>query len=125
VTSKIRRKPGIRILCLPAHVDLFRCESILRQSYWVMVVMDILTRWIIGFGVAANSAATRTGESCRLSAVVLLAIQSQTFTHNAGENAATASFRPPPQLELYFATHRTRWRRKRDPNSRSCFASAD
>ena len=34
-------------------VDLFRCESILLQSYWVMVVMDIFTRRIIGIGVAA------------------------------------------------------------------------
>ena len=34
-------------------VDLFRCESILLQSYWVMVVMDIFTRRIVGFGVAA------------------------------------------------------------------------
>src|SRR6202140_147810 len=33
-------------------VDLFRCESILLKSYWVMVVMDIFTRRIIGFGVA-------------------------------------------------------------------------
>ena len=32
--------------------NLFRCESILLQSYWVMVVMDIFTRRIIGFGVA-------------------------------------------------------------------------
>jgi transposase InsO family protein len=34
-------------------VDLFRRESVLLQSYWVMVVMDIFTRRIIGFGVAA------------------------------------------------------------------------
>jgi putative transposase len=34
-------------------VDLFRCESILLRSYWVMVVMDIFTRRIIGIGVAA------------------------------------------------------------------------
>jgi putative transposase len=34
-------------------VDLFRCESVLLQSYWVMVVMDIFTRRIIGFGIAA------------------------------------------------------------------------
>jgi hypothetical protein len=34
-------------------VDLFRCESILLQSYWVMVVMDVFTRRIIGFGVVA------------------------------------------------------------------------
>src|SRR5271157_1614049 len=33
--------------------DLFRCESILLQSYWVMVVMDLFTRRIVGFGVAA------------------------------------------------------------------------
>ena len=33
-------------------VDLFRCESILLKSYWIMVVMDIFTRRIIGFGVA-------------------------------------------------------------------------
>ena len=34
-------------------VDLFRCESILLKSYWVMVVMDVYTRRIIGFGVVA------------------------------------------------------------------------
>ncbi len=34
-------------------VDLFRCESILLKSYWVMVVMDVFTRRIIGFAVAA------------------------------------------------------------------------
>src|SRR5271169_214784 len=32
-------------------VDLFRCESILLGSLWGMVVMDIFTRRIIGFGV--------------------------------------------------------------------------
>jgi len=32
-------------------VDLFRCESILLRSFWVMVIMDIFTRRIIGFGV--------------------------------------------------------------------------
>lgn len=32
-------------------VDLFRCESIMIRSYWVMVVMDVFTRRIIGFGV--------------------------------------------------------------------------
>jgi transposase InsO family protein len=34
-------------------VDLFRCESVLLKSFWVMVVMDVFTRRIIGFGVAA------------------------------------------------------------------------
>lgn len=32
-------------------VDLFRCESILLKSHWVLVVMDQHTRRIIGFGV--------------------------------------------------------------------------
>jgi putative transposase len=32
-------------------VDLFRCESILLKSHWVMAVMDLFTRRIIGFGV--------------------------------------------------------------------------
>src|ERR1700687_3991352 len=32
-------------------VDLFRWESIMLKSYWVMVVMDVFTRRIIGFGV--------------------------------------------------------------------------
>ena len=32
-------------------IDLFRCESILLRSRWVMLVMDIFTRRLIGFGV--------------------------------------------------------------------------
>jgi transposase InsO family protein len=32
-------------------VDLFRCESAVLQSYWVLVVMDHWTRRIVGFGV--------------------------------------------------------------------------
>jgi hypothetical protein len=32
-------------------VDLFRCEAILLRSQWVMVVTDVFTRRIIGFGV--------------------------------------------------------------------------
>ena len=32
-------------------VDLFRCESILLKTHWVMVVMDQFSRRIIGFGV--------------------------------------------------------------------------
>ena len=35
-------------------VDLFRCESILLKSHWVMVVMDQYTRRIIGFSVHAG-----------------------------------------------------------------------
>ena len=33
-------------------MDLFRCESILLKSYWIMVVMDVFTRRLIGFAVA-------------------------------------------------------------------------
>ena len=36
-------------------VDLFRCESIVLKSHWVMVVMDQYTRRIIGFGVQAGN----------------------------------------------------------------------
>ena len=32
-------------------VDLFRCESIILKSHWVLVVLDQYTRRIIGFGV--------------------------------------------------------------------------
>jgi transposase InsO family protein len=32
-------------------LDLFRCESILLRSHWIMLVMDVWTRRLIGFGV--------------------------------------------------------------------------
>ena len=32
-------------------VDLFRCESILLHSFWVMLVMDVFTRRIVGIGI--------------------------------------------------------------------------
>lgn len=32
-------------------VDLFRCESILLRSHWVLLVMDVFTRRIIGFSI--------------------------------------------------------------------------
>jgi len=32
-------------------IDLFRCESILLKSHWVMIVLDQYTRRIIGFAV--------------------------------------------------------------------------
>jgi hypothetical protein len=35
-------------------IDLFRCESILLKSHWVLVIMDQFTRRIIGFGVHAD-----------------------------------------------------------------------
>ncbi len=36
-------------------IDLFRCESILLKSHWVMVVMDQYTRRIIGFAVHSGN----------------------------------------------------------------------
>jgi transposase InsO family protein len=33
-------------------IDMLRCESILLRSHWVMVIMDVFTRRIVGFGVA-------------------------------------------------------------------------
>ena len=35
-------------------LDLFRCESIALRTYWVLVVMDLYTRRIIGFGIQAG-----------------------------------------------------------------------
>jgi putative transposase len=36
-------------------VDLFRCESIVLRSYWVLVVMDQFTRRLVGIGVHHGS----------------------------------------------------------------------
>src|ERR1700752_2758660 len=36
-------------------VALFRVESILMRSHWVMLVMDVFTRRIVGFGIAPAS----------------------------------------------------------------------
>jgi hypothetical protein len=36
-------------------LDLFRCESILLRSHWVLVVLDLFTRRINGFGVERAS----------------------------------------------------------------------
>jgi len=36
-------------------VDMFRCESLILKSHWVMVVMDQYTRRIIGFAVQAGA----------------------------------------------------------------------
>jgi hypothetical protein len=35
-------------------IDLFRCESTLLKSHWVLLVMDQFTRRAIGFGVHAG-----------------------------------------------------------------------
>jgi hypothetical protein len=35
-------------------LDLFRCESMILRTHWVMVVMDHCSRRIIGFGIHAG-----------------------------------------------------------------------
>jgi putative transposase len=45
-------------------VDLFRCESVVLRSYWVLVVMDQFTRRLVGIGVQCG---TVTGaDVCRM-----------------------------------------------------------
>ena len=53
-----RGSDGPSWLCFLGHakdslwsVDLFRCESLILKTHWVMVVMDQFTRRIIGFAV--------------------------------------------------------------------------
>jgi transposase InsO family protein len=45
-------------------VDLFRCESIVLQSYWVLVVMDQFTRRLVGVGV--HRGAVKGADLCRM-----------------------------------------------------------
>jgi putative transposase len=45
-------------------IDFFRCESILLRSHWVMLVMDVFTRRIVGFGV--ESADIDGVSACRM-----------------------------------------------------------
>ena len=45
-------------------VDLFRCESIVLRSYWVLVVMDQCTRRIVGFSV--HGGAVEAPSLCRM-----------------------------------------------------------
>src|SRR5467141_4941976 len=45
-------------------VDLFRCESIVLRSYWVLVVMDQFTRRLVGVGVQLG--AVKGAGRCRM-----------------------------------------------------------
>jgi putative transposase len=45
-------------------VDLFRCESIVLRSYWVLVVMDQCTRRLVGFGVQCGT--VTAADVCRM-----------------------------------------------------------
>ena len=65
LATRYRPEPGAdgpSWLTLIAHakdsvwsVDLFRVELILLRSHWVMLVMDVFTRRIIGFAIAPTS----------------------------------------------------------------------
>ena len=46
-------------------VDLFRCESAILRAHWVLVVIDQLTRRIVGFGVHRGAAVDGVG-LCRM-----------------------------------------------------------
>jgi transposase InsO family protein len=45
-------------------VDLFRCESIVLRSYWVLVVMDQFTRRLVGIGV--HGGPVNAADVCRM-----------------------------------------------------------
>ena len=45
-------------------LDLFRCESIVLRSYWVLVVMDQFTRRLVGIGV--HRGAVTGADLCRM-----------------------------------------------------------
>ena len=51
-----------RIACWS--IDLFRCESAILRSHWVLVVMDQYTRRIVGFGIHAGTVDGRS--LCRM-----------------------------------------------------------
>jgi putative transposase len=47
-------RPGFPLLVMPKtlwSLDLFRCESAIFRTYWVLVVMDQFTRRVVGFAV--------------------------------------------------------------------------
>ena len=45
-------------------VDLLRCESIVRRSDWVLVVMDQFTCRLIGIGVQGGAVTAPTSAGC-------------------------------------------------------------
>jgi putative transposase len=45
-------------------VDLFRCESIVLRSYWVLVVMDQFTRRLVGIGVRGGTSRVPICAAC-------------------------------------------------------------
>ena len=80
-------------------VDLFRCESILLNSHWVMIVMDQFTRRIIGFAVYAGDVDGRA--LCRMFNQIIAG--KQTCASSTSKRS-----RPYPTCHFPsdFATHR-------------------
>ena len=62
-------------------LGLFRCESIVLRSYWVLVVMDLFTLRIIAFGVAHDYIDSVT--VCRMLITPLPASLAQTPQHRS------------------------------------------
>ena len=44
--------------------DLFRCESVVLRSYWVLVVMDQFTRRLVGYGT--HCGVITSADVCRM-----------------------------------------------------------
>ena len=70
--ARPREEPGPSWLSLIGHasdslwsVALFRCESIVLRTYWLLVVMDQFTRRLVGVGVRRGAAVTGV-DVCRL-----------------------------------------------------------
>ncbi|MDX2419207.1 MAG: phospholipase D-like domain-containing protein [Xanthomonadales bacterium] len=78
----------------PWSIDLFRCESILLNSHWVLVVMDQFTRRIIGFGVHA-------GDLCHYSLQVL-DYRNQEMRSFEKETSSRRGTRPMSMLYRWF-----------------------
>src|SRR5687767_11045328 len=58
LSPALKAPPGSRSSDTPDSlwsVDLFRCESLILKTHWVLVVMDQFTRKIVGFGVQAGA----------------------------------------------------------------------
>jgi hypothetical protein len=47
-------------------VDLFRAESILLKSYWILVVMDVYSRRIVGFGPQRRTSTVSGSAGCSI-----------------------------------------------------------
>src|SRR5262249_53276524 len=83
----LRRKTDPRGLSFLGHttdslwsVDLFRCESIVLRTCWVLVVMDQFTRRLVGIGVHCG---TVTGaDVCRMLNTATMIVAHRSTDHD-------------------------------------------